>query len=393
MVKVVYMLDYRGEDTQIGGTAGYLRLLASHVSNRGYDVRVALPMSPRHHHLQAALREAAIPIDDADTSPQAGHAFSRLHTAYTYFSMRRPDIAHFMMPWWNACEYGILGASLAGVRARVVSYSGMPPALDELVDVFGGWAGFIRGGKHRLARRLVNHSFAVSEAGRRQLVLDGFHPEEKTSVARCGIEFQASAAVPGANYSFRQECDIPEPSFLIAVVGNLEEIKGHRYLIQALPGILDQFPHVFMIILGDGVLRPTLKTQVKDSGLSRSVMFAGWRKDVPRILAASDVLVLPSLSEGLPLAVLEAMAAGLPIVASNVGGVPEAVIDGETGFLVEPSSARSLREAILKLLKDPERARSMGAAGRTRVRAEFGVDRMVEETCEVYRNLLRNSSN
>ena len=123
------------------------------------------------------------------------------------------------------------------------------------------------------------------------------------------------------------------------------------------------------------------------------VVFAGWHEDVPDVLAASDLLVLPSLSEGLPFVVPEAMAAGLPVVATRVGGIPEAVIEGKTGLLVEPASAHGLQDAIVKMLQDPERMRSMGKAGQARAWAEFDVERMVDETCEVYRNLLRNSSN
>ena len=127
---------------------------------------------------------------------------------------------------------------------------------------------------------------------------------------------------------------------------------------------------------------------MRESNIVDQVLFAGWQEEVPSILAISDILVLPSLSEGLPFVVPEAMASGLPVVATRVGGIPEAVIEGETGFLVEPASASGLEQALVRMLDDRNLMRNMGAKGQQRAFREFNVDSMVGDTCALYSTLL-----
>ena len=191
-----------------------------------------------------------------------------------------------------------------------------------------------------------------------------------------------------AVWDYRRRWGVASSDVLITVVGYLEDIKGHRYLLQALPNIVQRHSNIMVAFVGDGVLKTSLQTRVLETGLSDHVIFAGWQEDVPRILANSDLLVLPSLSEGLPLVVLEAMSAGLPVVATRVGGIPEAVIEERTGLLTDPASSQGLEKAILRLLQDPERMRSMGEAGLSRAREQFDVHRMVAETCDIYRSFM-----
>ena len=385
------MIDYRGEDLQIGGTSRYLYLLASRVRQNGYDVRVAMPISPRTDHLHQALLRAEVQVDEVDISPESGSLVRRLWNAYKYLSSQRPHLVHFILPWWNSCEYGIWGAWLARISIRIVSYAAMPPPNDDLC-VYAGVTGFIRHQKHRLVRRLVSHSFAVSEAVRNQLVLSGFHPHEKTSVARCGVALEPFADSSEDKCCWRKEWGVEESHVLITMVGYLEEIKGHSYILQALPDILRRHSNVRVAFVGDGHLRKSLESHVLGSNLSKHVIFTGWQQDVPRILNASDILVLPSLSEGMPFVVLEAMAAGLPVVATRVGGIPEAVVDGETGVLVEPRSASALYKAIVYLIDHTDYAVEMGMAGRARIKTMFSVDQMINDTCEVYSRALVDPS-
>ncbi len=384
------MLDYKGDQLQIGGTSNYLKLLAPRVRDAGFDVRVAMPYSPRTEDLLAVLQNAAIPVDDVDISPQAGHVFRRLKTAYTYFLSRPLDLVHFVLPWWNSCEYGILGARLASVSARVVTYASFPEVIDQ--RVYEGLSGAVRRQRHRFTCNSVHKAISVCEINKRRLVANGFYSSQKVPVIKVMVEPDHFACVDGST-DFRSNWGVDRSQVLIIVIGYLEEIKGHRYLLQALPTILQLHPNVVVVFVGDGVLKASLEAQVRENQLVEKVVFAGWQEDVPGVLAASDLLVLPSLSEGLPFVVPEAMAAGLPVVATRVGGIPEAVIEGQTGLLVEPASPQGLEKAIVSLLDNPERARAMGKAGQARARDKFDVTRMVDETCGVYRDLLRNSSN
>ena len=385
--KLIFMLDYKGDLAQIGGTSNYLKLLAPRVRKAGFDVRVAMPNSPRTDNLRNALQEANIPVDEVDTSPQAGNAFQRLYSAFVYMKTQHPDIVHFMMPWWNACEYGILGASLANVPARVATYTAVPASLEP--EIYTGWAGSVRRLKQHFVTKGINRVTSVSENIRSRLINLGFYSPDIVQTVHCAIDAEEFAA-DDQRSGFRDEWDVSASDILIIMIGMLEEIKGHRYLIKALPGILQQHANVRVAVIGDGIFRKPLEELVQSENLSEFVFFTGLQTDVARILTAADLFVLPSLSEGLPFVVLEAMAAGLPVVASCVGGVSEAVINGETGLLVEPASPKALHNAIVSLLDKPDHAKAMGRSGQAYVGSHFDIERMVARTCEVYRQLLES---
>jgi glycosyltransferase involved in cell wall biosynthesis len=348
-----------------------------------------MPVSPRTEDLQIMLEDACIPIDDIDISPQSGNVVRRLNVAFRYLSLQRPSVVHFMMPWWNACEYGVLAAWLARVPVSVATYHVVPRVIDP--KVYAGASGFFRRHRHNFIWRRVDKAIAVSDTHRCRLITNGLYSSHQVVEIRNGVEL-LDHTISNISVDYRRKWGVDEECYLITVVGYLEDVKGHRYLLQALPNILQRHSNVKVVFVGDGVLRDSLKAQVSDSNLSNHVVFAGWQRDVPQILASSDVLVLPSLSEGLPFAILEAMAAKLPVVATRVGGIHEAVIEGQTGLLVEPASAHSLEKAIMSLLDNPALAGAMGKAGQVRARTEFDVMRMVSETCAVYRSLLENAS-
>jgi L-malate glycosyltransferase len=173
---------------------------------------------------------------------------------------------------------------------------------------------------------------------------------------------------------------------LIAVIANMHsEVKGHSYLIDAAQGICQIFPETLFVLIGDGALRPELEQRVGGLGLKDNFLFLGSRRDVPELLCCCDLFVLPSTAEGLPNAVLEAMAAGLPVVATRVGGTGEIIEDGISGFLVEPKSSSALTEVIVRVLRNPEMAIRLALTGQERVRVKFSFDRVLEELEQLYR--------
>jgi L-malate glycosyltransferase len=176
---------------------------------------------------------------------------------------------------------------------------------------------------------------------------------------------------------------------LIVLVGNMQsDVKGHPLLISAAPAIVREFPDTRFILAGDGEKRQQFEDQVNALGLTQSFLFLGRRNDIAEILACCDIAVLPSKAEGLPNAVLEYMAAGLPIVASNVGGNSEIIRDGVTGRLIAPQDAPALGEALLGLLRDPGLARGIAESGQAYVRQNFSFERLIEETDLLYSELL-----
>ena len=384
---IVFMMDYRGDQLQIGGTSNYLKLLAPRVRDLGFDVRVAMPYSNRTEDVLDFMSEQNITVDNVDISPQFGNVFDRIYAAYSYFSRVRPDLAHFILPWWNSCEYGILGARLASIGSRIVTYQSFPEKIDE--KIFKGVKGFLRLRRHLFTCHSVHKAISVSEINKHRLINNKFYLSNKVKVIRNMIESCKFSSIENS-IDFRKIWGIGDHKTIITVIGYLEPIKGHKYLFDALPNIVKVHPNVIVLVVGDGELREYFHKQVRELNVEENVLFVGWQNDIPNILSASDMLILPSLSEGLPFVIPEAMAAGLPIVSTRVGGIPEAIVDGQTGYLVDPKSSMEIAEAVIKMLDNPERMLLMGSAGQVRAITEFDVSRMVLDTCDLYNDVLLN---
>ena len=182
----------------------------------------------------------------------------------------------------------------------------------------------------------------------------------------------------------RKELDLPTGDQIVGVVGNLYPVKGHQYLIAAIPAVLAKCPNTTFIFAGRGQLEGELKEQAHQLGVAQKVRFLGLRQDIPRILAVLHAFVLPSLSEGLSLAILEAMVAGKPVIATDVGGNPELVEDSETGYLVPSQNSQALADRLISLLMNRDRALQFGKVGQLRAQGQFSLRTMVREYQGIY---------
>jgi glycosyltransferase involved in cell wall biosynthesis len=162
------------------------------------------------------------------------------------------------------------------------------------------------------------------------------------------------------------------------------QVKGHACLIEAARIVCRAVPSAKFVLVGDGAERPKLEQQVGQAGLEKNFLFLGLRQDVPELLACCDLSVLPSEAEGLPNSVLESMAAGLPVVATRVGGTPEIIIDGVNGLLVPPRNPPALADAILRVLQDADLARRLSRTGQARMRTRFSYDRLIAQLEQLY---------
>ena len=231
----------------------------------------------------------------------------------------------------------------------------------------------------------VDCFLAISHAVRDRLVADGI-PSRKVEIVHEGVDVERAAAVPSGNV--HAALFLPTRAPVVGNVGALVAQKNQHMLIDAAALVVRDVPDARFVILGEGELRSTLEDQIRQKHLERHVFLAGFRADVLELMKDFDVFALSSMQEGMCTSLVDAMAAAKPTVATSVGGVPEVVADGETGFLVAAKDHHALADRIVRLLKDEALRRRMGEAGLARARRLFTVERMVEATAAVYRDLV-----
>src|SRR5216117_247429 len=236
---------------------------------------------------------------------------------------------------------------------------------------------------YRLADRIVTSGEAV-----RALVVAAGIPPERVVAIPPGVDTtRFHPAVSGAAVRGELRLGAGEP--LVGLVANIRGSKGHNVFLEAAREILRQAPLARFLIVGDGVGYDEVRRRVSDLGLAEHATMTGFRRDIPEVMAALDVLVLPSIrSEATSQVIPQALAVGTPVVATTVGGSPELVRDGETGRLVPPEDPPALARAVLEILRDPERARAMGRAGQAAISARLTLDASMARTTAVYRELL-----
>ena len=244
------------------------------------------------------------------------------------------------------------------------------------------------------SRFFCHKVIAVSETVKREFVEQGT-PENKIAVVYNGINLDHSQSGKGAE-EVRKEFDLTTEQKIIGQVGRLCRTKGQHNLIRAAAVVIERFRDTVFIIVGEdleekGRYREKLENLTEELGIKNHIIFTGYRSDILDLMNAFDIFALPSSAEGLPVVILEAMAARKPVIATPVGGNREVVIDGKTGTIVPPENPNSLAEAIIYHLENPEVSQEMGRRGYERVKEHFTRDEMVKRTFQVYEEVLRHS--
>lgn len=361
-------LHIDGERTWRGGEQQVLYLTTG-LARRGHGVTVACqPGSP------LAQRARAAGLDVAEVRMRGEADFVAVWALRRLIRRGGFDIVH--MHTSHAHSLGCAAAALARQGKTVVS---------RRVDF--GVAG------HPLSalkyRHGVDRYIAISEAIRQVLVTGGVD-EGRIAVVPSGIDPGRFEGVTAGR--FREEFGLDPEARVIGNVAALVDHKGQRYLVAAMPRVLAAEPKAHLFILGEGALRPALEQQVAELGLEDSVTLTGFRADVAQWLAFFEVFVMASHLEGLCTSVLDALAMGLPVVATKAGGLPEIVEHETTGLLVPPKEPAPLADALVRLLRDGNLRQRLGQAGRQRVEERFTAERMVEGTLGVYDEVMDEST-
>jgi glycosyltransferase involved in cell wall biosynthesis len=283
----------------------------------------------------------------------------------------RPALLHACLSYANL---------LAVAAARG---AGFPPVVVSQRSSYENTLSPLRRALARTTQRLAAHVVVNSQAARNEEIAAGFAPDRISHIAN-GIE------VPPQLATDRNDLGLPAGPLALCVA-QLAPEKGHADLLAAWPRVRSAIPAALLALVGDGALRPSLESEARRLGVHDSVLFLGFRHPAAPYLAAADVVVLASRTEGMPNALLEAMALGKPVVATRVGGVPELVSDGESGVLAPPGDPAALAAALAGALAS-DRREAMGEAGRRRVRDHFSAARMIRETQAVYERVLGGAS-
>ena len=297
----------------------------------------------------------------------------------------KPDIVHT-----HTSKAGLIGRLSAWMaRFPIITHT---PHGHVFYGHFGRSLSKIFLQMEKLLGRITHHQIALTPEECNDYLSLRVSQTGNTSVIHSGVDVHRFIEGAKQRTGTRKKLGIPPDSLVIGYVGWLIPIKGVTYLVSAMAKVAEGYPRSLLVLVGKGddkgEKEMKLKEQVERAGLEDKVRFLGWRPDVDEIMGCFDVFVLPSLNEGMGRVLVEAMAAGLPIVASRVGGIPDLVKDGKNGLLVSPADATALAKAISALLEDKEKRKRMGEAGKKMCRP-YSAEAMVQQIDDLYRDLLK----
>jgi len=363
--KIAYVID----GLSMGGAERLMVPILKHLSQTNFEAHVCALQSKDGNPMADEIRALGIPVNCLDIEHlRDWNALPRL---IRYLKANDIDLVHTQLEFAN-----ILGnISARFLHLPSVCTIHVMPSLDVKT-------------KSKLHQKLewfvlnhfCNRVISVSEEARQyHLHISGASPSRVSTIYN-GIDLSNFLSLERdlERANVRTELEIPYDANLLTTVAVLRPQKGIQYMIRALPAILASNPNTYYLVAGDGSHRDILVEEVNKSGVSDRVIFAGMRKDVPRLLTASDIFVLPTLTEALPTVLAEAMAARLPIIASQVGGVPEMITDGQNGCLVGPEDVEDLAQACMDLLTNPEKRAAMSAEGWKIVNQKFNIEKQVD---------------
>jgi glycosyltransferase involved in cell wall biosynthesis len=359
---------------QIGGAERHLLMLLPALQQRNIDVQLLVLVEPDNSmdELFAEAKTRSIP---AERLVIRGHAdLAIINRIRAKLVESNPDILHTHL--LHADTFGMPAAKLAGIKYIITSRHNDDDFRSRSVAKLASgimWNGF-------------NACIAISESIAKFVLEVEGAPPKKVHTVLYGTEHQrlTDNAFTKARLSLLVELGLPDDVLLLGMACRMVEQKGVSYALEAMAQIYHELPNAHLVLAGDGTLLHELKHHAANLEISERVHFLGWRADVPQLLMAYDLFLMPSLWEGFGLVALEAMSKHRPVIASNVSALPELVLHQETGLLIPPKDASALADAIRSLANDRSLRAHMGLVAEDRVESQFSLERMAEETIAIY---------
>ena len=380
--KILYVID----NMQYGGGERAFGQLISLLSKDKYEIDVACKPGGVFEEKIISSGASLRPVDMGSRySPKA------ILQLFSIMKKRSIDIVHSQ--GGRADFFTRVAAKLAGVPI-IVSTIAMPVEGFDVNPLRKSvYAAF-----DRFSERFVDKFIVVSKALEHALIEKHRINKEKVVLVPNGIEVEeyrpeergVEHGAGGKGHGVREEFGLGNKIPLVGAIGRLVWQKGFEYLIKAIPSVAEKFPEAKILIVGEGELEAKLKAESEKLKVRDKIIFTGFRQDIKEILSAIDILAMPSLLEGMPFVILEAMAMAKPIVATDIESITEILDNGKTGILVPPKDPDALSRAIISLLTDGDKARQMGFEARMTVEEKFRVEVIVDRVEKVYQELLQS---
>ncbi|MCX7766381.1 MAG: glycosyltransferase [Candidatus Sumerlaeia bacterium] len=374
-IKIVFVIG----SLNLGGAEGQLAELAIRLDKNIFDVEICCiaqggPLMELVSRHGIKIRVFKFYLVRGKYSPYSYfHLPRELWRIYRYFKETKPDIVHAFL--YTAYIVGILCARLAKVPVTIASRRSLGYFKENNI---------LKQPLENFINKLTDYVLVNSEAVRQDVLRREKIDPNKIHLIYNGVDltkFQTHSDLS----ELRAQLNLTEDNLVVGVVANLIHYKGHKELIEAARILKPRFPKLKFVFVGrDGGMKAELEQLTKNYTLNDTIIFTGGRRDVPELMQMFDIVALASYEEGFSNVILEAMASGKPVIATNVGGNPEAVVHGETGLIVPPRSASALAAAIEQLLTDSLLRKTMGEKGRQRVKQLFSIDRLLTEMQKFY---------
>ena len=373
----------------VGGPALHVAYLTAGLAERGYDTTLVAGTIARGEESMAFVADAhnvkIQPLVELHREISPIRDLRAIVRLAQLIRRERPTILHT-----HTAKAGAVGR-IAALLAR----DARPPIVVHTFHghVLRGYFGSVMSFAFRTLERLLACTttalIAVSPEVRDDLVALHVAPASKFTVVRLGIDLAQRVDNDGERRrETRRQMGLRDDTFVVGWVGRMTAVKNTDSVVQALRQLMERGIDAYAVLVGDGPDRDHLERYARDLGVIKRCLFLGYQEDVARFYDAMDVLLLPSINEGTPVSVIEALAAGRPAVATRVGGIPDVVRDGVDGFLVDLGDADALADRLADLAADPIRRAEMGASGRARVFERYAVERLVDDVDKLYRLLL-----